>query len=172
MKTTMGWKRMVVVAAAILGAVALAAPPKGAGPRGPMGAEEHEAGARKMHMLAVVGIADALGLSEAEALKMGEKLKGFEERRRPLREGMHDAMKTLKAAADGDAQALPQVDAAIQKVLDTRAQLAALDKDMFQALAQGQPPEKRAKLALFFAKFHREAQRLHGGRAGPRDDRD
>ncbi len=163
------WSLGVVVLASL---VALAGPPKGGGPKGPPSDDEREAGMRKMHMLAVVGIADALGLSDAEALKLGDKLKAFEERRRPLREGMHEAMKTLKAAADGDAQALPQVDAAIAKVLDTRAQLAAIDKDLFQALGAGQPPEKRAKLALFLAKFHREAQQMRGHREGRHFGRD
>ena len=38
-----------------------------------------------------MGIADALGLSEAEALRMSEKLKDHEQKRRPVRTLDHAA---------------------------------------------------------------------------------
>ena len=71
-------------------------------------------------------------------------------------------MKRLKAAADGDAATQAQVDGAIQKLLDGRAQMAQLDREMFNALAQGQPPAKRAKLALFMAHFGQQMQKFKG----------
>jgi hypothetical protein len=72
---------------------------------------------------------------------------------------MFTAMREVKAAADGDQAALAQVDANIQKVLDGRAQLAAMDKEMFVFLSKDLTPQKKAKLALVLAKMHE----LRGG---------
>ena len=118
---------------------------------------------RRMRMMMVVGMAEAMSLSDADALKLAERIKGFDERRRPLRESMRESMKALKAAADGDAAALPNVDQNIARILDGRAQLAALDREMVTQVSRDLPPQKRAQLALFLAKFHREAMRGHDG---------
>ncbi|MBL9037127.1 MAG: hypothetical protein JNG84_01310 [Archangium sp.] len=153
-------------------ALALAAPPVGKGGASRAGGDDdgregrHEELGRKARMLAVVGIADALELNEAEALKLSERLRAFDDKRRPVREAMHEAMRSLKAAADGDASALPQVDANVQRVLDGRSQMAAIDKELFAALSQGQSPEKKARLALFLAKFGEEMRRFKGGHGG------
>ena len=167
---------MLAVLAVFVSSIAHAAapPPAGAGAPpahwdGERGSELKEEMQRKMHMMMVVGLADAMSLNESEALKLSDKLKGFEEKRRPVREAMGDAMKTLKAAAaDGDASALTQVDAATQKVLDGRQQMAALDKEMFQGLSKDLTPQRRAQLALFLARFHAEQKfgKGMGGRGG------
>jgi hypothetical protein len=144
--------------------MAFAAPPPGKtepakwnGEPDPARMAEMQKGA---HMMAVVAIAEALELSEADALKLSVTLKALEERRQPIRAQMHEAMKAVKAAADGDQGAFAQVDANIQKVLDGRAQMAALDKEMFVTLGKDQSPQKRAKLAVVLAKLH------EGGRGG------
>ena len=176
-------KRMLA-GLSLLSSVVLAAPPPpmpGGGPpmrgpgRGPMmgmeddeRAERMEEHQRRMHTAMVVGLAEALELTDAEALKLSEKLKGFEEKRRPIRQQMRESMRTLKSAAGGEQAALAQVDAAIAKVLDSRAQLAALDKEQLAALSQGLTPQKRARLALFFAHFGQQAQKFRGGPAGRR----
>ncbi len=175
-------KKLVTALVMSLSLAALAAPPALKGPppaaaRGE-GHEGHEGRegrgekfAQRAHLAAVVGISEALELSEADALKLGEKLKAFEARRQPLRQQMHEAMQTVKAAADNDAEALPKVDQAVQQVLDGRAQMAALDKELFNSLAQGQSPQKKAKLALFLAHFRqgmREGAQGHEGRPGRR----
>lgn len=176
MKTTLV---MLLVTAGSLAAFA-APPPGGRGPGpgpGPGGrwagmneedreefrAERMEARAREVRLMYVVAISEALGLNEAEALKLSEKLKVVEEKRRPLRQGMGEAMKVLRDAAEGHQAALAQVDVSVQKVLDGRAQMAALDKELFTTLAQGSAPQQRARLALVLA-------RLHGER-GPRKGR-
>ncbi len=115
---------------------------------------------RVQRMMAMVGIAEALELSDAEALKVAETFKGFEERRRPIRQAMGLAMRTIKEAAEGDVAAQSQVDANVKLVLDGRAQMAQLDRDLFQALAVGQSPQKKAKLAVFIANFGQEMQKL------------
>jgi hypothetical protein len=156
-------RKLVMAMAAVMSMAAVAAPPPGGrpgpGPRrdgaegpGERG-EEREGRAR---MMFVVMVAEELELSEAEALKLSEKVKGIEARRRPLREQMHAAMRDVKAAADGDQAAFAQVEANIQKVLDGRAQMAALDKDTFSELSKDLTPQKKARLALVLARLHEQ----------------
>jgi hypothetical protein len=164
-------KKFLVAAVLAVSAVAFAAPPPAAPAGAPAGkwderGERKAEMAKKIHMLLVVGIADALSLNEAEALRMSERLKGYEEKRRPVREGMGEALRTLKAAADGDATATGQVDAAVQKLFDSRQQMAVLDKEMFAGLSKDLNPQKRAQLAVFLAKFHAESKGWKGGGKG------
>src|SRR5882672_3195696 len=88
--------------------------------------EEHE---KRMRMMLVVGMAEALSLSEAEAIRLSDKIKGFDDKRKPLREQMFESMKVLKAAADGDSVALGKVDTATVALLDLRMQMAVVDKE-------------------------------------------
>ena len=164
--------KTLFTAALLMTTLAIAAPPpvaKGPPPGAQGGPMQGDHGARReerekrMRMMLVVGIADALSLTEAEALRLGDKIKGFEDRRRPVREQMHESMKVLKAASDGDPSALPQVDAAVQRVLDGRQQMAQLDKEMFAGLSQGLTPQKRAQLAIFLARFHQQAGKMMKG---------
>lgn len=124
--------------------------------------EERE---KRMRMMLVVGIAEALSLSEAEAIRLADKMKTFDDKRKPLREQMFESMKILKAASDGDSAALPKVDQATTSILDLRTQMATIDKEMFLTVSKDLTPQKKAQLALFLAKFHREGkQMMRGGR--------
>lgn len=164
-------KRLMTTAVVLMSALAFAGGKGGPGDRPGWGGGPHgERRDGRLHMMAVVGIAEALELNEAEALRLSEKLKGFEDKRRPIRLEMVESMRTLKLAADGDAAAGAQVDQAVQKVLDGRAKLAALDREMFNSLSQGLAPQKRARLALFLAKFGQQVQKMKAGkgRHGPR----
>ncbi len=126
---------------------------------------------RRMRMMLVVGLADALSLNEGEAIALADKIKAFDERRRPVREQMKEAMKTLKAAADGDQSALGQVDNATQKVFDGRQQMAALDKEMYLTVSKDMQPQKRAQLAMFLAKVPAKGPMGMGGPPGDREGR-
>ena len=161
--------KKILVALMAVSSLAFAAPPPPVAPAAPPAkwddrAERKEEMAKKVHMLLVVGIADALSLNESEALKLSDKLKGFEERRRPVREGMGESLRILKAAADGDASATGQVDSAVQRLFDSRMQMAAMDKEMFAGLSKDLAPQKRAQLAIFLAKFHAESKGWKGGK--------
>ncbi|AGC44100.1 hypothetical protein MYSTI_02784 [Myxococcus stipitatus DSM 14675] len=107
---------------------------------------------QRMRLRQVLTLSDALELDNAQALKMEETLRQFDEKRRPLREQVRDAARTLHQAARGDSTALAQVDTAAQRAFEARERIAALDREMYQALARGLPPEKRAKLALALAR--------------------
>jgi len=125
-----------------------------------------EAREREARLMYVVSIAEALELTEAEAIKLSEKLKVLDEKRRPLRQSMGEAMRAVKDAADGDQAALAQLDANVTRVLDGRAQMAVLDKELFNTLSQGYPPQKRAKLALVLGRLGHEMRGMKPGRGG------
>jgi hypothetical protein len=153
--------KLVMLVTAVLSMSAMAAPPSG----GKVGLAKWEADPedfqeklqnreRRARMALVLAVAEALELTEAEALKLSDKVKTIEEKRRPVREALFTAMRDIKRAADGDSGALAQVDANIQKVLDGRTQMAAMDKELFAFLAKDLTPQKKAKLALVLAKLH------------------
>ncbi len=162
----------------VLGALtAFAAPPPGKlgpgpGP-GPGGwrdgdrGDRMEAREREARLMYVVAIAEALELNEGEAIKLSEKIKVLDEKRRPLRQAMGEAMRAVKDAAEGDQTALSQIDANVAKVLDGRAQMAVLDKELFTSLSQGYPPQKRARLALVLGRLNHEMKGMKKGRFGP-----
>jgi hypothetical protein len=159
--------RLMLVTALVAGLTAAAAPPGGpARDTDNDGVPDRaERFGKRARMMSVVSIAEALELSEADALKMSEKLKTVEDRRQPVRQAMHQAMRAVKAAADGDASALREVDANILTVLDGRAQMAAMDKELFGLLSKDLSAEKKAKLALVLARLGQE-HGLRGGRGG------
>jgi len=140
---------MVVMSVVLLPFLALAAPAEAKADRG---AERMERMERRERLRRVVGLAEALDLDTQQALRMDETLRKFDERRRPLLEQVRESALTLMRAADGDASALGQVDQASKQAFDARTQLAALDREMFQALSKDLPPQKKAELALFLAR--------------------
>lgn len=131
--------------------------------------ERREVREKRMRMMLVVGMAEALSLSETEAIRLADKIKAFDDKRKPLREQMFESMKLLKAAADGDQAALPKVDQATTALLDLRQQMAIVDKEMFLSVSKDLTPQKRAQLAIFLAKFMREGK--GGGMRGGRHHR-
>ncbi len=135
--------------------------------------------ARQIRMKQVIGLSEALELSEADALRMAQVIRSFQERRRPLQDQVAEAARIIKRAADGEPDALTRVDVALQQMYGARAQLVELNKEMFSTLSQGLSAQQRAKMAVFFAKFNmqlrdaqiRRARRMaaaaHGNPAQP-----
>jgi hypothetical protein len=112
-------------------------------------------------MKQVIGLSEALELSEADALRMAQVIRSFQERRRPFQEQVAESARIIKRAADGEPDAVARVDMAIQQMFAARAQMAEFNKEMFGALSQGLSAQQRAKMAIYFAKFHmqlRDAQ--------------
>lgn len=107
---------------------------------------------KRTRMMRVLSLAEDLELNEAQAVKMADTLRQFDERRRPLMQQVRESAQVLKRAASGDASVQAQVDGAVQRVFDARTQLAALDRELFQVLAKDLPPQKRAQLAIFLAR--------------------
>ncbi|WP_224247800.1 periplasmic heavy metal sensor [Hyalangium gracile] len=138
--------RVAVLMLTLLPLVALAAPPD-------TREEAEQEAERRMRTARIIGLAEELELDSAQALKLDETMRKFDERRRPLRQQVRESAEILERAASGDTAVQAQVDQAAQRAFDARAQLAALDREMFQALSRDLPPQKRAKLALFMARF-------------------
>lgn len=125
---------------------------------------------QRQRLRQVLELADTLELDSAQALKLDETLRRFEDRRRPLREQVRESARVLHQASRGDSAALGQVDGAAQKVFDARAQIAALDRELYQALAKELPPQKRARLAVVMARSEGAKWMKDRGDKGPRGD--
>ena len=110
---------------------------------------------KRMRLARTLGLAEALDLDAPQALKLGETIGKFDERRVALRKQIHDALDVLRRAAQGEKVQAADVDQAIQRGLDARAQLQAVDRETVAAVTQGLTPEKKARAVLFLAKFQR-----------------
>jgi hypothetical protein len=144
--------RLAVLLLPLLPLAVMAAPPEASD-----AAERVE---KQTRMMRVLGLAEELELNEAQALRMAETMRQFDEKRRPLLEQVRDSAQVLRRAADGDTSVQSQVDPAVQRVFDARAQLATLDRDMYQSLAKDLPPQKRARLAIFMARHEGKLMKL------------
>ncbi len=149
--------RMAVLTLSLLPVLALAAPPDAPSP------ERAERMEKRVRMMRVVGLAEALELEPEQALKLADTMRQFDERRRPLRQQVRESAKVLKQAASGDASVQSQVDQAVQRAFDARAQLASLDKEMYQTLAKDLPPQQKARLALFLARNQGRMKKMAKG---------
>jgi len=118
---------------------------------------------RRMRLARTLGLAEALDLDEAQALKLGQQVAKFDDRRVAAHSQLHDARDVLRRAASGEKVPAADVDQAIQKGLDARAQLQAVDRDLVAVVTKDLSPEKRARAVLFLERFQR---RFHPGMGG------
>lgn len=160
-------KTAVLVAVAMLPLTVMAQPV--ARDRSDREAERVERAEQRGRLRRVLELSDALELDSAQALKMNETLRTFDEKRRPLREQVRESARILHLAARGDSAAQAQVDAAAQRAFDARTQILALDREMFQALARDLPPQKRARLALALVRAEGKGMKLKLDKAGGDD---
>ncbi len=130
---------------------------------------------KRMRLARTLGLAEVLDLDTAQALKLGDTLARFDERRKAARQQAMAATDVLRGAARGTAAPKPtaaEVDGAIAKLLDARAQLQAVDREMLQAITRDLSPEQKARAALFLGRFreaverHMWQQRMMGGPGG------
>jgi hypothetical protein len=169
---------------ALLPGLALAAPqnpPARGGPAGPDDAAHFAQMQKRMRIARTLGLAEALDLDDAGAMRARDVLARFDERRAPLRKQVRDNVRVLRDAARGDKEAAPKVDAALQHLREARNQLQALNSEMLQQLSKGLSPEKKARAALFLARFQEREHRIfmrgsrrhgfhgHGGHGGMMD---
>jgi hypothetical protein len=161
----------MIIAAAPLLVLAQGGPGPGPGPGrgpgtgpgpGPRGNPEQME--KRMRLARTLGLAEALDLDAAEALKLGESIARFDERRLAAHKLMREGRDVLRRAAQGEKLAAAEVDTAIQKVLDARAQIQGVDREIVATVTKDLAPEKKARAVLFLSKF----QNRFGGRGmGP-----
>ncbi|MFY3743323.1 periplasmic heavy metal sensor [Anaeromyxobacter sp. Red801] len=158
---------------AVLVVLPLAALAQGRGPGpGPGGGQGAQAGAqapgprgdpermeRRMRLTRTLGLAEALDLEPEQALKLGQQVGKFDDRRLALHKQLHDAHQVLRRAAQGEKVSAGEVDQAIKTALDARAQMQAIDRDVVATVTKDLSPEKRARAVLFLERFQ--------GRFGP-----
>ncbi|HET8722687.1 MAG TPA: hypothetical protein VFM53_00695 [Anaeromyxobacteraceae bacterium] len=133
-----------------------AGPGPGPGAGGGRGAwmdpEVRERVERRLRLARSLGLAEALDLDEAGTARLAAVMAPFDARRKAVLDGLQADLRTIRLAARGKGR-LAEVDGAVQRVFEGRAQLLAIDREMFQALAKGMPAEQVARMALFFARF-------------------
>ncbi|MBI5066909.1 MAG: hypothetical protein HZB56_01630 [Deltaproteobacteria bacterium] len=166
-------RNITLLAALALPLAALAAPSADRGPAAPDEAARRAHVEKRMRMARTLGLAEALDLGEAEALKMRETLAAFDARSSPLRAQLRESKELVRRAARGDAAAQKGLDEALRKLRDTATQLRALHDEMFQALTRDLSPQRKARAALFLERFHqrmgafgREWKMRHGAGRG------
>ena len=163
-------KRLLLVYA-LLPAVVLAAPqtsgggapaagPAAGAPSAPDDTVRMQRMQKRMRLAATLGLAEVLDLDDQGTLRVRDIITRYSDKRMPLQRQLRDGMRVVRDAARGDQAAMGQVDAALGHVRDARAQLQSLDNELFQQLTQGLSPEKKAKTALFMARFRERAHHM------------
>jgi hypothetical protein len=132
---------------------------QGPGAKNGHGPGDPERMEKRMRLARTLGLAEALDLDSAQALKLGDEISKFDDRRLAAHKQLRDANQVLRAAARGDKAEAAAVDQAIQKALDARAQIQAVDREVVATVTKGLTPDKKARAVLFLAKFQ--------GRFGP-----
>jgi len=151
--------KKLVLAALLVPLTALAQaggppPPGGQGQRGP-DPKTMEKMERKLRLARTLGLAEALDLEPQKALELAQQLEKIDAKRTPLRTQMRDSRDVLRRAADGEKVAPADVDQAIQKGLDARAQMAQIDRESINVVTKGLSPEQKARAVLFLDRFQR-----------------
>lgn len=122
--------------------------------------EAREGIERRMRMMRLAGLSEALALSDERALKLNHLFEPFDDRRRKVGEQMRDARQVIKRAAEGDEAAHKDLDPAVAKVLDARAQINEIDRDMYKAFAKELTPTQRAKFVVFMGEFRKGMEKM------------
>lgn len=114
---------------------------------------------RRIHTARTIELGQILGLDTAGTIKLGERLKRFEDQRLALRLASFEAVRELRQARrDGSGDAV----AAARKLSANRIQLAQLDQQEFDEVLKGLSPEKARDAAIFMIDFPRRLERTAG----------
>jgi hypothetical protein len=137
------------------------------GRSGPMDPARMERVKRRMQLALTIGLAETLQLDDAAALKIRGQIEQFTPRRMATAQQMRESVQLLRRSAKGEKLPAAEVDGAITRLLDARAQMQGLDREVVTTVTRDLPPEKRARAVLFLAKFHqRMMQELRPGGRG------
>jgi hypothetical protein len=137
---------------------------------GEMGQQMRERFERKARMMRMLEISDALNLSDQEALRFNQVMSRYDQKKESAMQSVHQGMQVLRRASKGDATAFGEVDSTVQKLQQARAQIEAIDREMFNELGKSLDPQRRAKLALVLAHLPGQMRDLMRGGRGERDD--
>ncbi|GEJ56684.1 hypothetical protein [Anaeromyxobacter diazotrophicus] len=144
-------RSLTLAAALLLPALALAAPPRPP-PAGAGDIADRAEQVKRQRLTRALGLAEALDLDEAGALKLRDTLAKHDEKRAPLQRQLQESLRTLRAAARGEGSQAAQVDGAVQRLAEVRAKLAQLDGELLGEVTRGATPARKARAALFLAR--------------------
>jgi hypothetical protein len=166
-------KLALVLALAPLLASAQTPPMAQPGQPGQMDPARMEKMHRRMQLALTLGLAEALQLDDAAVLKVRGQIEKFTPRRTAAAQQMRDSVQVLRRSAKGEKVPAADVDGAITRLLDARAQMLTLDREVVTTVTKDLPAEKRARAVLFLAKFHQRMMQgmgpgRHGGGPGGR----
>jgi len=120
---------------------------------------------RRTQLALTLGLAEALDLNEAQALKVRDQLERLSPRRQAAHKQLRESVQVLRRSAKGEKVPGAEVDQALTRLLDARDQLQALDRELLTSVTKDQPPEKRARAVLFLARFQQHALQRAGSAA-------
>jgi Spy/CpxP family protein refolding chaperone len=120
---------------------------------GPSPEKRAEMVEKRASLARILGLAEALDLDTAQALKLRDTLARFDERRVAAHRQLAEAHRTLREAAMGGKATAAQVDEAIKKAQDARAQVDSIRREAFNTIAKDLKPEQRARAFLFLGRF-------------------
>jgi ribosomal protein L13E len=113
---------------------------------------------KRMRLARTLGLAEALDLDAAQALKLGDVMAKFDDRRKAVHQQAVEANEVLRKAARGDKASFGDVDGAISKLLDARTQMATIDKEGLATITKDLTPEQKARAALFLGRFRQRIE--------------
>jgi len=126
---------------------------------------------KRIRLAATLGLSEAIDLDEKGAMRVRDIFVREGEKRVPLIRQIRDNMRIVRDAARGDQAAAGQVDVALGKLREARAQMQKLDEETFQQITSGLSPDKKARAAIFLARFRERARHFAmmggPGRSGP-----
>lgn len=164
-------RKLMLSIALALPFVALAANPNPPPQAGQPSPEQRQEMRRKIRALRQEEMIVRLGLSDADAARVKAALDKVNQKRDAVQQEIRANALIVRDAARGDPAAQGKVDAAIGRLFDARAQMLALDRELFNEVSRGLDPQKKAKLAIALARAHmggKGGRFGHGGRgAGP-----
>jgi hypothetical protein len=131
---------------------------------GPGSDEQIDKMEKRARLARNLGLAEALDLDTAQSNKLSDALAKNDEKRIALHKQTRDARQLLRRAAQGEKVTAADVDGALAKLLDVRAQSVALDKELVAIVTKDLSAEKKARAALFLGRFE---QRMGPGGPGP-----
>ncbi len=115
---------------------------------------------RRVRLLRLVELSDALGLSDEKAIKLNKMMETFDERRRKIAEQTRDAKKIVKRSADGDEAAHKELDGAVERLLEARKAMNDVDRDMYRAVSKELTPAQRAKFVITMVEFRGRMEKM------------
>lgn len=162
---------MIRKLAVLVALLPLAAFAEGAGPgpgprgdgRGPDGGDRVERMEKRARLARNLGLAEALDLDTAQTARLADALAKLDERRIALHKQQRDARQLLRRAAEGEKVTAADVDGALARILDVRAQLVGLDRETLAVVTKDLTPVKKARAALFLGRFEQRMGGRHGG---------